>query len=78
MALVGFYEARGETAFVIENSWGANSVSGPPGPENLSGAQFAISTADMQRILDADDSYAVSGPNGFEPQELDFSGWGTK
>ena len=77
MACVGYYEASQQTVYVIENSWGPNAVSGPAGPHGLSGAMFAISTADMQRILDADDSYAVSGPNGFEPQELDFSGWGT-
>lgn len=77
MACVGYYTVDQQTVFVIENSWGPNSVTGPPGPEVLSGAQFAITTADMQRIFDADDSYAVSGPNGFEPQELDFSGWGT-
>jgi hypothetical protein len=77
MACVGYYTVRGQVVFVIENSWGNNAVSGPAGPMNLSGAQFAIIGQDLQDILDQNDSYAVSGPNGFEPQDLDFSGWGT-
>lgn len=77
MALVGYYTANGRKVYVIEQSWGPNAVTGPEGPAKLSGAQFGIIGQDLQDILDQNDSYAVSGPNGFEPQELDFSGWGT-
>jgi len=76
MCSCGYYTlTNGETVFVIFNSWGENSSSGPGGPHSIPTGAFAIRERDMQRILSQRDSYAVSGAYGFERRDLDHETW---
>lgn len=76
MCSCGYYTLEsGETVFVIFNSWGENSSSGPGGPHDIPTGAFAIRERDMQRILSQRDSYAVSGHTGFERRDLDHETW---
>lgn len=71
----------GNPQFRLFQSWG-KSASGPdPGIEHqaVSDCSWWISEGDAQRILDADDSFAISFLDGFPPQRIDWadaaSGW---
>jgi hypothetical protein len=76
MCSCGYYTlSNGETVFVIFNSWGEGSSSGPGGPHDIPTGAFAIRERDMQRILSQRDSYAVSGAYGFERRDLDHETW---
>jgi hypothetical protein len=76
MVSLGFYTLQGgETVFVIFNSWGDNASAGPGGPHAIPGGAFAIRERDMARILAARDSFAISGPNGFERRDIDHETW---
>lgn len=76
MACLGYYTLEnGEAVFVIFNSWGPNSTSGPAGPHGIPGGAFAIRERDFAQILSARDSFACSGPRGFERRDLDHETW---
>jgi hypothetical protein len=69
MVVIG-YDLSPEVCFLILNSWGPDAHTpvnqdGPPG-------SFWVNSKTMQRILDADDSYAYSAFAGFPAQEWDL------
>lgn len=78
--ICGYYTIQGrrgeETIYVDFNSWGPNASTGPGGPHDIPGGAFGITEQTMQRILSQRDSYAVSGPRGFERRDLDHETWG--
>jgi hypothetical protein len=70
MNVIGLYQVSGKWNFVILQSWGQNTPSGPipvggEAPDNSFGCDWDT----MGRILSEGDSYALSGVDGWAPVE---------
>ena len=73
---VGYFTlANNDTVFITYNNWGEGSTSGPGGPQNIPPGAFGIHERVFAKILAERDSYAVSGPNGFERRDIDHDTW---
>lgn len=88
----GFLKARGmwphcmcaiayradKNAFLIDNSWGPNWVTGPKYPDDQPDGSFWITWEDMERIAKQGDSYLVSAVKGFPRKKLNPDDWTVK
>lgn len=61
--------ANGAEFAHIENSWGANAMTGPVGWGNPSGAGFWAESKVVERMIQAGDTWAFSGVVGFPARE---------
>jgi hypothetical protein len=68
------YRTQPRKGYACINSWGDQYHTGPRG-EGLSNAGFWIEAPVMARMLGAKDSFAVSGPAGFEVRPVDKLDW---
>ncbi len=59
-------KASGKEGFLIINSWGNNWNQGPVWPDDMPHGAFWITPEDLQVQLNADDSYAIGGYDGFK------------
>jgi hypothetical protein len=68
MLVIGVFQVSGKWYFVILQSWGQNTPTGPV-PQNLDFPDnaFGCDWDTMGRILKQRDSYALSGVKGWEP-----------
>lgn len=66
---VGAYRAD-KKAFLVFNSWGPNMPTGPKSLGQPDGT-FWITWKDMQRITSSGECYALSGFDGYKPQDVD-------
>ena len=60
---------------LCQNSWGPDYVSGPKFPEDQPDGSFWVDAATATRMLSGDDSFAVSGIEGFPFRDLDNGDW---
>lgn len=68
MVIVG-RRGEGRKGYCVLNSWGRNWVSGPKYRDQPDGS-FYVEPSTILRILNADDSWAIAGKNGFKKQKL--------
>ncbi len=71
MLCIGLLMISGKRYFTILQSWGQNTPSGPT-IENMPDNSFNCEESVFARILNARDSYALSGLPGFPAQDLNF------
>lgn len=57
------------------NSWGPNWISGPKYPSDMPDGSFWVDRKTVDRMLAQNDSFAVSGYDGFPFRKLDHAGW---
>jgi hypothetical protein len=57
------------------NSWGPNWVSGPKHPEDMPDGSFWVDAKVVDRMLSGNDSFAVSGYEGFPHRNLNHGDW---
>lgn len=57
------------------NSWGPNWVDGPKWPEDMPEGSFWVDAETAGRMLAGEDSFAVSGPDGFRWRDLHHGDW---
>lgn len=69
MLCIGLLMVNGERIFVILQSWGQNTPSGPT-IKNMPDNSFGCRDSIFKKILNAGDSYAISGIPGFPRQDL--------
>lgn len=57
------------------NSWGPNWISGPKYPSDMPDGSFWVDQKTVNRMLAQNDSFAVSGYDGFPFRQLDHAKW---
>ncbi len=57
------------------NSWGPNWISGPKFPSDMPDGSFWVDPKTVDRMLAQNDSFAVSGYDGFPFRKLDHAKW---
>jgi hypothetical protein len=57
------------------NSWGPKWISGPKFPDDMPDGSFWVTEATVDRMLSGNDSFAVSGYNGFPYRDLTHGDW---
>ncbi|MCC9608533.1 hypothetical protein LOC68_09795 [Blastopirellula sp. JC732] len=57
------------------NSWGPTWVSGPKWPADMPDGSFWVDEATVNRMLRQNDSFSVSGYDGFPFRQLDHAAW---
>lgn len=57
------------------NSWGPSWVSGPKWPDDMPEGSFWVDQATVNRMLRWQDSFSVSGYDGFPFRQLDHAAW---
>jgi hypothetical protein len=60
---------------LIANSWSPDWISGPRWPDDMPEGCFWASREAIEEILDAEDSFAIAGVNGFAARDLDNGAW---
>lgn len=75
MEIEGEITSDGDLSFVIAQSWGPNSPSGPRSDYELPVNCFRVHADVIGRMLAVGDSFSISGFEGYEPLNLDWSGF---
>ncbi|MEW4452116.1 hypothetical protein AB1L30_05460 [Bremerella sp. JC817] len=57
------------------NSWGPNWIEGPKWPDDMPDGSFWVEKSVVDRMLAGEDSFCVSGYDGFPFRELDHALW---
>jgi hypothetical protein len=73
MAVIGYRSDK--RGFLILNSWGPNWVDGPKGLGDEPDGSFWARDADVQRMLDQQDTYAVANADGFRRRKIQADDW---
>jgi hypothetical protein len=68
MAILGYYKRM----FFVDNSWGTRYFVGPIGPGDGPQSGFYAHETDVDTMLRVNDSYAVSGFDGFIKREMEW------
>ena len=70
MCICGYTEIDGKTYFRIDNSWGANTHTGPTGPGSPGPEGFYAAENVVAGMLSQKDSFAYAGMKGFVPRNI--------
>lgn len=72
MCFDGYHVEGGRLYFHIENSWGPSAMTGPVGWGNPDTGGFWVESATAQRMLNAGDTWALSGAKGFPARDSEW------
>mgnify|MGYP002136605185 CR=1 FL=1 len=72
MAVVGYQTSGARKGFFILNSWGGSAHTGPIGKGSPSPAGFWAEWSVVDRMLQANDSWAFSDVKGFPARRIDW------
>ncbi|PQO45850.1 hypothetical protein [Blastopirellula marina] len=66
---------RDRPGLLCLNSWGPTWVTGPKWPDDMPDGSFWVDEATVNRMLRQNDSFSVSGYDGFPFRQLDHAAW---